>query len=65
MLSDLESNYYYDNNVLALDREEKLNFYMQDDLGSVMGLSDSEEIKQKDCIFQTISVKIKRISFTL
>ncbi len=37
------ANYYYDNGAIALDIEDITSYYMQDDLGSVLGLTD------KDC----------------
>ena len=38
-----KANYYYDNGAIALDVEDNTSYYMQDDLGSILGLTD------KDC----------------
>ena len=62
MLSDLDSNYYYDNNVLAIDREEKLNFYMQDDLGSVMGITDSNSNVIDEYMYDEFGEELQNIS---
>jgi len=36
------ANYYYDNGAIALDIEDITSYYMQDDLGSILGLTDNE-----------------------
>ena len=40
---EIIANYYYDNGAFALDVEDNTSYYMQDDLGSILGLTD------KDC----------------
>ncbi|MBE5899357.1 MAG: hypothetical protein E7279_07110 [Lachnospiraceae bacterium] len=42
---EVVTNYYYDNVAIALDKEDEMSYYVQDDLGSILGLTD------KDCSF--------------
>ena len=39
---EIIANYYYDNGAFALDVEDNTSYYMQDDLGSILGLTDNE-----------------------
>lgn len=40
-----KANYYYDNGAIALDIDDITSYYMQDDLGSILGLRGSCRLK--------------------